>query len=520
MSEFKIRRKIRFLPLFPYGYCSKQAASIEGRNNPYAGLLLLRDDQNETTAQCLQHRRNALDRARYLCTKKYAKDANITCGKPPIPRSFRHITKLGLTVLIEAPDEAAGDDAEDTDETSTINGKIKEDYFRSGAMSSTELRDLLHEYAISDEPGDQQTFRDLLLDAVMAGRVTPLSYAIDKVQDVKTSTTKYSQNQMLNTWRLSNIQAMFLANDHLTYLDRRQFDTGFAIDGITDDESFEEYTKKHGLTIPALTYYALTNWYRDNPDFYQITQQIPDPGELAKEDWLNTPAFYATRELPNYSEQTPMTVEGSKGTKKTINAIYVGLATGVSVNYICYYAKPGEFKWMQKRERAAKEEITQAVHQMKTLCPEMRCSDKVDFALHFCSTMRQFEELFEPTKKKHVKNKKLKYTTSDPYIGMFAVPVNDSGTFLLWLLLEYSPMEVEQKIRRGLIATDESFAYSTNRIYPLTYKGKRVFSGYTMDIEKINHVLEDYLDGHDFYICCFPEQAPWYEKLFPGKVIL
>ena len=103
---------------------------------------------------------------------------------------------------------------------------------------------------------------------------------------------------------------------------------------------------------------------------------------------------------------------------------------------------------------------------------------------------------------------------------MFVVPVNDSGTFLLWMLLEYSPMETEQLIHKGLVATDPNFNYSTNRIYPLTYKGKQVFSGYTMDIAKIKHALADQTAEREFYLCCFPEQASWYQKLFPGKVIL
>ena len=33
-------------------------------------------------------------------------------------------------------------------------------------------------------------------------------------------------------------------------------------------------------------------------------------------------------------------------------------------------------------------------------------------------------------------------------------------------------------------------------------------------------VLEDYLDGHDFLIACFPDQISWYRKLFPGKDFL
>lgn len=520
MAEKKISRKVRFFPLFPYGFCSKQAMAISGRDNPYATLFLLGDNPQETIALSEQHRRNTMDRAKYLCAKKYARDTSHACGDPAISRSFRHITKLGLTVLIEAPDEAAVDDSEDADETSASNGKLKEDYFRSGSLPSAELRDLLHEFASSDEPGDQQSFRELLLDSVMAGRVTPLTYAIDKVKDAKTGASKYSPNQMLTAWRLSSIQAMFLANDHLTFLDRRQYDTGFAIDGITDDESFDAYIQKHGLTIPALIHLVLKNWYRDNPDFFQITQTEPDPGEMAKEDWLSTPAFYAAKELPNYDGENTVTVTNSNGTQKTINSIFTGLAIGTNVNYVIYFGRPGEFKWVQKRERKAKEAITDAVHQMKTLSPEMRANDNVDFALYFCSTARQFEAIFDRTIKKHVKDKKLEYPTNEPYVGMYAIPINDSGTFLLWTLLEYSPRDAEQLIHQGLVATDPGFSYTTNRFYPLTYNGKRVFSGYTMDIAKINHVLEDHLDGFDFYICCFPEQAPWYQKLFPGKTIL
>ena len=32
--------------------------------------------------------------------------------------------------------------------------------------------------------------------------------------------------------------------------------------------------------------------------------------------------------------------------------------------------------------------------------------------------------------------------------------------------------------------------------------------------------IEDYLDGKDFYVCCLPDQAPWYKALFPNCTIL
>ncbi len=81
---------------------------------------------------------------------------------------------------------------------------------------------------------------------------------------------------------------------------------------------------------------------------------------------------------------------------------------------------------------------------------------------------------------------------------MHAIPVNDSGTFLLWCLLEFSPMETEEVLRNSLMDRSDDFHFQSNNIYPLTYKGKRVFLGYTMDIAKINRALEDHLDGANF----------------------
>lgn len=157
---------------------------------------------------------------------------------------------------------------------------------------------------------------------------------------------------------------------------------------------------------------------------------------------------------------------------------------------------------------------------MKTQCPDMNCRDTVDSALFFCSSHHQFKALFQRTKNKHIRHKKQKYATDEPYTSMHCIPVNDSGTFLLDCLLEYSPVETEQLIHDSLVAMNIGFTYAANRHYPLTYNGKRVFSGYTMDISKINHAIEDDMDGHDFYICCFPDQAPWYRMLFPNKTIL
>lgn len=185
-----------------------------------------------------------------------------------------------------------------------------------------------------------------------------------------------------------------------------------------------------------------------------------------------------------------------------------------------YHGKPGPFKWLSRRELQAKEELTRSVRTMKTRSPELSIRDNVDFALFFCSSHHQFLAFFDGVKKRHIKHKKQTYITNEPYRGIYIIPVNDSGAALLWCLLEFTPSEVEQKIHDSLIANDENIKQSADHYYSLTYNDKRVFSGYTMDLRKINNVLEDYMNGHDFLIACFPDQIPWYRKIFPGKEFL
>lgn len=517
MAGNNLNRKMRFLPYFPYGCSSKLATIIEGRTNPYATMLLLGEEADDILAQSEQHRKNQRDKAKYLCDKGYAKNTRWVCGTPAQKRSFRQLTKNGLAVLTEAPDETVREEITEPDN----DGKIKETHFRSTSLSSTTLREQLSEYATSTYAQDRQAFEDLLFESVIEGKVTPLSYSIDQVEDTTISTRKYSQNQLYTIWRLSHISAMFLANSFLTYLDRRPHDTGFAIDGIVDRESYDAYRSKHGNTIASFTYNALTNWYNNHPGFYQITQQYPDESQEAKDAWLETPAFYYAKELPEAEDiSTSYGRDNALGNQQRFHSTHIGLATGKKCNYICYHGKKGPLKWIPKREAEAKREVEQAVRHMKTQNPDMKCRDSVDFGLYFCSSYHQFLALFDRTIERHKKNLSRNYLTDAPYTSLHAIPVNDSGTFLLWCLLQFSPMETENSICNSLVAQDEAFAHQMHRYYPLTYKGKRVFLGYTMDISKINLALEDHLDGQDFYICCFPEQASWYRKLFPGHTIL
>ena len=513
MAGNKFDGKMRFLPLFPYGLCSRLATTIAGKSNPYATAFLLGDDPDQVIQACTQNHENTVERAKYLVKKGYIKDTKRVCGTPSTSRSFRQLTKEGLTTFMEVPDFSIWEE----DTTKDFDGNIKGSHFRSNSLASTDFREQLFGYADADDEDAQIAFSNFLLHSVKEGIVTPLSYGINLVENIRLSTSKYSPNQLFSIWKLSHINAMFRSNGFLTNLDRRPYDTHFLFDGIDSPESYQQYVQKHGHTIAALTYYALSKWYAENPGFYKITQRDPDESDEARQTWLHTPAFYATRELPNFNDRESVPAMGSQ---KKFNSIFVGLAMGKKVNYLCYHGHGGPVKWSLTREVRAKEEMQQVIHHMKMLNPEMTNREAVDFALYFCTSHHQFLALFDRTIKRHKKGLCKNYLMDKPFASIHAIPVNDCGTVLLWCLMEMAPMEIEARISNCLLDMDIGFQYRVDYYYPLTYKGKRVFFGYTMNISKINHVLGDYLDGANFYIACFPEQAKWYKHLFPNLTIL
>ena len=476
MAENSFDDKMQLLKFLPYGYISKYASAIAGKDNLEAHRILLGDNPEAQIALCDTFRQRTLYKARRLIQKGYVEDSKRSCGTPATGRSFRRITKAGIAVLLENPD------------------------------------------GILMDAGDSVVANNLLVNSVVDGKATPLSYATELIDYVKISTEKYSPNQLYSIWRLSHIIAMFQQNGHLTWLDRRPYDTEFAFDGILDEESFIAYIQKHGFTVPALTHYTLKHWYSQNPGFNQITQTVPDNSEDAINEWLQTPAFYSTRELPSANSLEADPVEaGAKGSKQTMKAIHVGLATGKETNYACYHAKNGAFTWNQVREKQAKDALEYAIAEMKRQNPRIAYNNNVGRALYFCTSIHQFAALFEATKKKHIKNKQLVLSISKPYAGVHAIPVNDSGGVLLWLLMEFSPVEVENMIHKSLVDLDIGFEYRSGyeNLFPLWYKSKYFFSGYTMDIRMINRAVERYLDGFDFCIGCFPDQVAWYRRLFP-----
>ena len=222
MAGNNYEKKMRFTPYLPYGFCSKLATSLEGKSNHYARQLTLGDDPKETIALSEQHRRRLLDKVRYMGKKEYTCDIQMTCGTPPENRSFRRITKTGIAVLMEIPDDAMQYDEEDTEDCMPNNGDIKGSHFRSQSMSANELREFLHDYANDDSELGRQMFDEILYEAVTSAKATPLSYATDLAKQVKIKSNKYSANQKYSIWRLSHVIRMFQTAIE-DYLDGKDF---------------------------------------------------------------------------------------------------------------------------------------------------------------------------------------------------------------------------------------------------------------------------------------------------------
>ena len=446
--------------------------------------------------------------------------SNRKCGTNPCKvRKFVCLTPTGVHIMTSTPALYARDKKQGA--AKTEDGMIKGNHYRSDSLIAKSLRQDLFDLAQSKKPCDQDSFRELLFEAVISGDATPLTAAIAEAATVNISTEKYSLNQIYNIWRMSHITAMFRMNQFLTYLDRRPYNTHFAIDGIVDEKSYQKYISQFGQTPASITYKALNKWYEDNPFYYRLDQYEPDDSDAFKQKWKTTPAFYATRELPEFDSVNSFAdAQYTPGTQNIMQHTFVGLATGVRANYLCYHAKTGIFKWNVKREERAISAVESSLKFMQERCPDFTCfcvdnAPKVHYGLIFCTTFHQFVAIFDRTKKRHQKGLLGNYATSEPFASLHVIPVNYSGTYLLRCLLLSSPTETEQILRNALLRKGGKFTYEENRIYPLRYHGQRVFLGYTMNIEHINMAYEDYLDGHRFYIACFPEQALYYSWLMP-----
>ena len=477
MSKNDFRYNVRFsafFPFLPYGLCSKYATNISHQDNPYARMLLLGKNPDATVKAAESFRKNMLDRTRYMCDMGFATEQIRACGSPATDHIFRYLTQKSLATLTDFPIS------------------------------------VLRQMSLCDFPS-----------TVLDGQFSPLASGIGQAESIHISTSGISKNQLYAIWRQSHMQAMFLANRHLTCLDRKPYGSGIILGPIQDEASYQRYIRQRGNTLLAYSYRTLSDLYANNPDLYTITQQHLDDSNKAYDEWLRTPALYLRNELPDVP---PGNSNGQNtrlyGSKQAMYRTDIGIAVGRRVNYACYHTHPSTFRWNKKREQATKTELARAIRFMHDQSPHLPYKQSVDFALLFCPTRHQFFNIFKSTIERHKAGKSTPCPVDGPYTSTHIIPINDTGTYMLRRFLEDSPESLRMSCTNYLLESDDRFGDSVNYFYPLTYNGKRVFAGYAMDIKRIHKALVDHLNGLDFYILCYPEQLPWYRMLFPNKTFL
>lgn len=521
MKNDKVTMKNRLSLLLPFGFVSKYTLNfIPPFSNDAACIYDPHRPLAELELSCKKNRENRLCSIRRMESIGLIQSTNWKCGTSAhIKRPFYLLTKTGMTTLAGAQDNEL-----DSNQIISLEGKCAQlSHYRSYTDEALTLRNEVFSAAEEKaiDPCKNAAFNLELLNAIRMGECTPLAAALPELCQYSYNTAKYSQNQLYAVWRNSHIDAMFRVNDFLTFVDRRQYDCGFALDGIASENGLEAYISKYGMTAAAISHIAMTRWYRDHPAANSYSASARDTEPIPYNQWCRTPSYYATREIPGYDGLTKLEDENAKVSEFTSSLhSFTGLITGTKQNYICYHAKPGAFTWNPHIEKTTKENIALAIEIMNKKSAVPAASTTADNALIFCTTYHQFLNIFERTAERHAKGRVGNYITSQPYSTMNIVPVNDSGAFLLRCLALSSPYEVTTTIRNHLINANERFRYNENRVYPVTYDYRNVFVGHTMDVNLINTAYEDYLDGRRFYISCFPEQAMWYRKLMPENELL
>lgn len=475
MSISNFLLNVHYLPFYaylPYGICSKYATNISAQHNPFASMLLLGYDPDATVKAAEAYRKNTLDRSRYMITKGWVTEQHRPCGSLSQDQIFRTLTKDGLSILTDYPNNIS--------------------------------------------------FLDILPVTDRKVPISPLATGFKQAQTIRITTSGLSPNQLYTIWCQSHIQAVFRANGYLTCLDRKPYGSGIMLGPIKDEASYGRYVKQHGNTLLAYTYRTLSDFYTSTPGSYTITQVYPDTSRQTYDDWLHTPALYLRNELPDVAPDNGSDQGMTKlyGSKQTMYRTDLGVAMGRRINFACYHTHPSTFRWIKKRETATKIELDRAIRFMYTQSPHLHYKPSVDFALLFCPTRHQFFSIFKSTIERHKAGKSTHCPVDGPYTSTHIIPINDTGTYMLRRFLEDSPESLRLSCTNYLLESDDRFGDSVNYFYPLTYNGKRVFAGYAMDIKRIHKALVDHLNGQDFYILCFPEQVPWYRMLFSGKTFL
>ena len=354
-------------------------------------------------------------------------------------------------------------------------------------------------------PINNQWFLGCAETAIESRYASILAIESTKAPDVQL-TPSTNADELYRNWRLANVDAMFKANQYLTVIDVLPMSCIIPVYDIYN-------VSRNKLDIPTYTHYTLDQWYTMHPE----TKRFTDPFPESEEDTQNTPGFYPLRVIPGFApfEQIDHYRYRKIGSK-TIHHTCIGLATGTKANYVVYHTAPGHTSWKNSLENQSKTMLRRALEDIYRKSPHPHKNKPLEYALMFCPTPNQFEELFESAKE----SKKSAHTINNPYDAVCIVPINHSGVAQLRLLMESNPITVVERLKYHISKNYSGFSTTLDSTFPLIFNHQPVLLAHTMDFRKLYTATKMYPHGKGLYISCFPEQVKYLQRILPHAIYL
>lgn len=372
----------------------------------------------------------------------------------------------------------------------------------------------------SNAPWEEEHAKLIFSEAVYNGELMLLANSIRLAKDVSIASKNMNGMQTFRAWEISNVIALFRANGFLTYLDRRQMETGWAIAGLQTNEDYEKHLADGRLDVPVFVFHALRKWYADNPDSYSFLR--PDYSLRSNYDsWYNAPAFYANYEIPGFSsmffeEELPKRT----AQQSTIRHSFIGVAVGAETNYLVYHTQPKKNVWHGRIERTALVAVQHALDDYAKQKPFLGAGREIKNAIVICPTIQQFTALFSDGRTDMEHWQLATQKSGYPFHNVCICTLTSAGVMQMSVLMKNDPIVFDNGIRVSMKEKNSEFMDTNDWVYALSYHDKPVLLAHSMNYRRLNLAYEDYKAGKEFYIACYPEQVTYLKRIMPDAEYL
>lgn len=517
MRYAKFDKKIRFSYLLPYNAISPLALELAIPPTSEAFLDYSPNmSMEERLMSCEKGHRTRLYAIKSMEKYGYIEIVNRKAGNSQADQiRVVRLTRPGIHLLTGRYNDEL--------EQSRIEKAGLDQYYRTSVSYLPEDQDglllllALNAYCDGESTalGQEMNFETAVKEAIVSGKLTILATGMEMADDVKlTPSTK--PDTLYRHWCLANVQALFKTNHYLTSIDQLPLPNTRPVPDIHDQ------TKCPVLDVEAFTRYLLAEWYSAHPNSFTFRDPAENESESAFQEWHTTPAFYPIGDIPGFEvKENESNVEGYKKNNYTYTRTFIGLAAGNAVNYLVYYSKAKPNKWNVRAEHSSIQRVEQALIKALEWVDHPHAYKSCNYALYVCHTKRHFKILFDATKKRMGKKTGANRNVNAPFHTICLVPLNHAGGMQVRMLMQYSPLDIENIFAENYAKSYEGFAANPyNSTYKLTYEGTPVLLAHTMDFQKLFNAMEDYEKGKHFFVCCFPDQVKFIQEIMPDVEFL